>query len=150
MIERENHSTIEELTVKDSDSSAVKEIPKAILSFLDEERAHVLKKWNFRVAKIDDSQLWLETLDGFILVKLLVRYQEMEIAYDVSLHSFSLGYVVHLKEEMLHNAEKLDSIAGAIGEWKYRESVYELWFVVLWIKIWARRNGFVAKRIILR
>jgi hypothetical protein len=138
------------LTTEDSDSTIAKTVPKSILSFLDEERAHVLKKWNFRVAKIDDSQLWLETLDGFIAVRLLVHYQSMEIVYDVSLHSFSLGYEVHLKEEMFHNAEKLDSIAGAIGEWKYQESVYELWFVILWIRIWARRNGFVVKRGILR
>jgi hypothetical protein len=136
--------------VEGSDSNTAKMVPKSILSFLDEERVHVLKKWNFRVAKIDDSQLWLETLDEFISVKLLVRHQEMEIVYDVSLHSFSLGYEVHLKEEMLHNAERLDSIAGAIGKWKYQESIYELWFVVLWIKIWARRNGFIVKRGILR
>jgi len=144
------HRTMEELTTKDSNSATAKMVPKSILSFLDEERVHVLKKWNFRVVKIDDSQLWLETLDGFISVRLLVRHQNMEIVCDVSLHSFSLGYEVHLKEEMLHNAEKLDSIAGAIGEWRYQESAYELWFVVLWIKIWARRNGFVAKRGILR
>jgi hypothetical protein len=125
-------------------------VPKSMLSFLDEERAHVLNKWNFRVAKIDDSQLWLETLDGFISVRLRVHYQDMEIVYDVSLHSFSLGYEVHLKEEILDNSEKLDLIAGAIGEWKYQESVHELWFVALWIKIWARRNGFVARRGIVR
>jgi hypothetical protein len=136
--------------MKDSDSTITKEVPKSILSFLDEERAHVLKKWNFRVAKIDDSQLLLESLDGFISVRLLASRQDKEIVYDVSLHSFSLGYEVHLKEEMLHNAERLDSIAGAIGEWKYQESVYELWFVILWIKIWARRNGLTAKRGILR
>jgi hypothetical protein len=141
---------MEELAMRGSDSANAKTVPRSILSFVDEERAHVLKKWNFRVAKIDDSQLWLESLDEFIAVRLLIRHQDMEIVYDVSLQSFSLGYKVHLKEEMLHNAEKLDSIAGAIGEWKYKESVYELWFVVLWIKIWARRNGFVAKRGILR
>jgi hypothetical protein len=150
MIEGKEHRTIEELTMKDSDSDAMKDVPKSILSYLDEERAQVLKKWNFRVAKIDDSQLWLETLDEFISVKLLVRHQDKEIVYDARLHSFSLGYDVHLKEDMLHNAEKLDSIAGAIGEWKYQESVYELWFVVQWIKIWARRNGFVAKRGIVK
>jgi hypothetical protein len=147
---KENNIALRESTMKDSDSAAAKEVPKSILSFLDEERTHVLKKWNFRVAKIDDSQLLLESLDGFVSVRVLVRHQDMEIVYDVSLHSFSLGYEVHLKEEMLHNAEKLDTIAGAIGEWKYRESVYELWFVVLWIKIWARRNGFTAKRGIVR
>jgi len=125
-------------------------VPKLILSFLDEERAHMLNKWNFLVAKIDDSRLWLETLDGFILVKLLVRYKNMEIVYDVILHSFSLGQDVHLKEEIFDNPEKLDSIAGAIGEWKYQESVHDLWFVALWIKMWARRNGFVAKRGIVR
>jgi hypothetical protein len=141
---------MEEYTIKNYDSATAKNVPKTILSFIDEERGHVLKKWNFRVAKIDDSQLWLESLDGFISVRLLVRHQSMEIVYDVSLQSFSLGYEVHLKDEMLHNAEKLDSIAGAIGEWKYQESVYELWFVVLWIRIWGRRNGYVAKRGILR
>jgi activator of HSP90 ATPase len=140
---------VEEL-ITNSDSTAAKMVPKSILAFLDKERAHVLKKWNFRVVKIDDSQLWFETLDGFVSVRLLVRHQDMEIVYDVSLHSFSLGYEVHLKEEMLNSAEKLDLIAGAVGGWKYQESVYELWFIVLWIKIWARRNGFVAKRRILR
>lgn len=136
--------------MKNSDSAAAKMVPKSILSFFDEERVRVLKKWNFRVAKIDDSQLWLETLDGFIAVRLLVHHKATEIVYDVCLHSFSLGYDVHLKEGVLDNAEKLDSIAGAIGEWKYQESVYELWFVALWIRIWARRNGFVTKRGILR
>ncbi len=140
---------MEESALKNSGSDTEK-VTKSILSFIDEERAHVLKKWNFRVAKIDDSQLWLESLDGFILVRLLVRHHEMIINYDVTIHSFSLGYDVHLKEEIFHNAEKLDSIAGAIGEWKYQESVHEVWFIVQWIKTWAGRNHFVATGRVLR
>jgi hypothetical protein len=36
-------------------------------------KEHVLKRSNFRV-KIDDSQLWLKTFDGFISVRLIVHY----------------------------------------------------------------------------
>jgi hypothetical protein len=110
----------------------------------------VLESRNFLVTKTDDSRLWLETSDESIAVRLLVNYQTKEIIFDVRIHSSFLGWYVHLKEETLDNLEKLDSIVGAISGWKHEESVKELWFLVLWIKTWARRNGFLPKRKILR
>jgi hypothetical protein len=110
-----------------------------VLAFLEE---HVLKSSNFRVCKIDDSQLWLETLDGFISVRLIVHYGTGEMLYDV----FSPKYDVHLNEETIEDVERLDSLAEETGKWHYEKSIEDLWFVLDWIKLWTRKNGFTLKK----
>lgn len=110
----------------------------SVLALVEE---HVLKGSNFRVCKIDDSQLWLETFDRFISVRLMVRYRTWEMLYDV----FSPKYDVHLNEETIEDVERLDSLAEAKGKWYYEKSIEDLWFVLDWIKLWAGKNGFTLK-----
>jgi hypothetical protein len=125
--------------MKHSQSTIVMAATNSISTFLEK---HAPKGSNLRVSKIDDSQFWLETSDGFISVKLIVRYETREILYDV----FSPKYDVHLKEATISDVEKLEEIAEVTGKWRYEKSIEDLWLVLDWIKLWARANGFEIRR----
>jgi hypothetical protein len=71
-----------------------------------------------------------------------MHYGTWEMLYDV----FSPKYDVHLNEEMIEDVERLDSLAEATGKWYYEKSIEDLWFVLDWIKLWARKNGFTLKK----
>jgi hypothetical protein len=101
---------------------------KSVLDFLEE---HVLNDSNFRVYEVGNSQLWLETMDGFISVRLIVCYQTQEILYDI----FSPKYDVHLKEATVEDVERLDSVAEVAGKWEYEKSIEDSWFLIDWIKL---------------
>jgi hypothetical protein len=125
--------------MKCSQSTMVMTAANSMSTFLEK---HVLKRSNLKVYKIDDSQFWLETSDGFISVRLIVRYETREILYDV----FSPKYDVCLKEATIDDVEKLEAIAEATGKWRYEKSIEDLWFLLDWIKLWARENGFDIRR----
>jgi hypothetical protein len=109
-----------------------------VLSLLDEK---LLTGSNFRVYRSSESELWLETLDGFISVKIFVDYSSREILYDV----FSPRYDVYLREENLGDIEKLDSIAEINRKWEHEKSIEGLWLALDRIKLWARKNRFNIK-----
>jgi hypothetical protein len=128
--------------MKHSQSTIAAMTSNSVLAFLEE---HVLNGSNFRVYEAGNSQLWLETMDGFISVRLIVCYQTREILYDI----FSPKYHMHLKEATVEDVERLDSVAEAAGKWEYEKSIEDSWFVLDWIKLWARKNGFTPKKAFL-
>lgn len=133
------YSFSKEQIMKHSQSTAVLKTTASLLAFLNE---NVLNGSNLRVSKVNDSQLWLETLDGFVSLRLIMYYEIRQVFYDV----FSPKCDLHLKEETVEDVERLDAIAEAKGKWKYEKSIEDLWFVLDWIRIWARKNGFVLKK----
>lgn len=100
------------------------------------------EKIAMKFQKTSDSEFWLESQDGFIVVKFVVNQDAGEILYDV----FSPKYDVHLKEETLTDVERLDFIAEETGKWEYEKSIEDFWLVLDCTKIWARKNGFGIKR----
>jgi hypothetical protein len=110
----------------------------AVLTILDDK---LLTSLNLRVYKSSDSEVWLETPDGFISVKIFVDYPNREISYDV----FSPKYDVHLREKNLENVEKLDSIAEINRKWEYEKSIEGLWLALDRIRLWAQKNRFNVK-----
>jgi len=125
--------------MKHSQSTIAMAATNSMSTFLEK---HVPQGSNLRVSKIDDSQFWLETSDGFISVKLIVRYDTREILYDV----FSPKYDVHLKEATINDVEKLEKTAEVTGKWRYEKSIEDLWLVLDWIKLWTRANGFEIRK----
>ncbi len=103
--------------------------------FLEKERI------TMKLQKTSDTEFWLESQDGFMVVKFVVNQDAREILYDV----FSPKYDVHLKEENLRDVERLDFIAEEAGKWEYEKSIEDFWLVLDCAKIWARRNGFTIK-----
>jgi hypothetical protein len=133
--------------VKHSHATVEKTSPKSLLAFLEEERIrHGSKAPNFIVSKIDDSQLWLESIDGFIFMKLLIHYETQEMLYDVCARSTSPKCDMHLTEEIINDLGKLDLVVGAIGKWQHEESIDDLWFIFHWIRIWTKRKRLRMKR----
>ena len=137
----------EERTVDRSHPNAEKTNPKSLLSFLEEERIrHGSKAPSFIVSKIDDSQLWLETTDGFILMKLIIHYETREVLYDICARSATPICDMHLTEETMDNLKKLDLVVGAIGKWQHQKSIDDLWFIFHWIKVWTKRNRLLMEK----
>jgi hypothetical protein len=134
------YSFSKEQIMKHSQSTAALTATDSLLAFLKE---NVLKGSNLRVSKVDDSQLWLETLDEFVSLRLIMCYETRQILYDI----FSPKCDLHLKEETVEDVERLDSVAEIKGKWKYEKSIEDLWFVLDWIRVWARKDGFVLKKV---
>ena len=106
-----------------------------LINFLEKE------KIKMRFQKTSDSEFWLESQDGFMVVKFVVDQETSEILYDV----FSPKYDVHLKEETIRDVERLDFIAEEERKWEYEKSIEDFWLVLDCVKIWARKNGFNIK-----
>ena len=106
-----------------------------LINFLEKE------KIKMRFQKTSDSEFWLESQDGFMVIKFVVDREASEILYDV----FSPKYDVHLKEETLRDVERLDFIAEEERKWEYEKSIEDFWLVLDCVKIWARKNGFNIK-----
>jgi hypothetical protein len=107
----------------------------SMVDFLERERIAMT------LQKTSDTEFWLESQDGFMVVKFIVNRDASEILYDV----FSPKYDVHLKEENLRDVERLDFIAEETGKWEYEKSIEDFWLVLDCAKIWARKNGFAIK-----
>ena len=106
-----------------------------LMGFLEKE------KIKMKFQKSSDSEFWLESQNGFMVVKFAVDQKTSEILYDV----FSPKYDVHLKEESLRDVERLDSILEEARKWDYEKSIEDFWLVLDCVKIWARKNGFTIK-----
>lgn len=134
------YSFSKEQIMKHSQSTAALTATASLLAFLNE---NVLKGSNLTVSKVADSQLWLETLDGFVSLRLIMCYEARQIFYDI----FSPKCDLHLKEETVEDVERLDSVAELKGKWRYEKSIEDLWLVLDWIHIWARKDGFLLKKV---
>jgi hypothetical protein len=106
-----------------------------IIKFLEKEKIEI------KLQEASDSEFWLESQDGFMVVRLNIDHKAHEIRYDV----FSPKYDVHLKEETLRDVERLDSIVEEAKRWEYEKSIEDFWLVLDCIKIWAQKNGFNIK-----
>jgi len=101
-----------------------------VLNFLEEE------KIKMKFQKTSNSEFWLESQDGFMVVKFVVDQETSEILYDV----FSPKYDVHLKEETIRDVERLDFIAEEERKWEYEKSIEDFWLVLDHVRVWARKN----------
>jgi hypothetical protein len=99
------------------------------------------EKIKMKLQKISDSDFWLESQDGFMTIKFVMDMDKHEILYDV----FSPKYDVHLKEETLRDAERLDFIAEEARKWKYEKSIENFWLILDCVKLWAQKNEFYIK-----
>lgn len=106
-----------------------------VVNFLENE------KINMKLQKTSDSEFWLESQDGFMVVKFVIDREAREILYDI----FSPKYDVHLKEETLRDVERLDFLAEEAREWDYEKSIEDFWLVLDSVKIWAQKTGFTIK-----
>jgi hypothetical protein len=106
-----------------------------VINFLEKE------KTKMKLQRTSDSGFWLESEDGFMVVKFVVDQEAGEILYDI----FSPKYDVHLKEELLKDVERLDFIAEESRKWEYERSIEDFWLVLDSIRVWARKNGFNIK-----
>lgn len=107
----------------------------SILSFLKEKGMRMKDK------KINDTQFWLDTADGFITFKVIVDEVANEILYDV----FSSQYDKHLKVEFLKDIEKLEFIEEEQRKLEHKKSIEDVWFTLEWIRFWAYKNHFSVK-----
>jgi hypothetical protein len=107
----------------------------SLLRFLRKE------KLDMTLREISDSEFWLESSDGFLTARFFVNQDTRSILYDI----FSPRYDLHLKEETLKDAEKLDSIIEEKGEWEYEKPIEYLWLLLDAAKLWAQKNGFRIK-----
>lgn len=133
------HSFSKEQIMRHTQSTVALTTTGSLLAFPKE---NMLKGSNLRVTRVDDSQLWLETPDEFVSLRLIICWETQQILYDI----FSPKCSLHLKEETVEDVERLDSVAEIEGKWKYERSIEDLWFVLDWIKLWARKDGFVLKK----
>jgi hypothetical protein len=99
------------------------------------------EKIEMDMQKTSDSEFWLESPDGFIVIKFAVDKNTNEILYDV----FSPKYDVHLKEETLRDVERLDFIAEETEKWGYEKSIEGSWLILDSVKLWAKENKFNIK-----
>jgi hypothetical protein len=106
-----------------------------LLDFLKEQRI------NMELRKTSNSDFWLESPDGFITIKFFINENKHEVQYDV----FSPKYDVHLKEETLKDAERLDFIAEETRKWEYEKSIEDFLLILDCIKLWAQKNRFHTK-----
>lgn len=109
-----------------------KSLVSTVINFLEKE------KIKMKFQKSSDSEFWLESQDGFMVVKFVVDQETNEILYDV----FSPKYDVHLKVETLRDVERLDFIAEEERRWDYEKSIEDFWLVLDCVKIWTQKNGF--------
>jgi hypothetical protein len=112
-----------------------KSLVSNVIDFLEKEKIRM------KFQKTSHSEFWLESQDGFMVVKFVVDQETSEILYDV----FSPKYDVHLKEETIRDVERLDFIAEEERKWEYEKSIEDFWLVLDCVKIWARKNGFNIK-----
>jgi hypothetical protein len=106
-----------------------------LLTFMESE------KIKMNLQKTSDSDFWLESQDGFMTIKFVINDDKREILYDV----FSHKYDVHLREETLRDAERLDFIAEEARKWEYEKSIEDFLLILDWVKLWAQKNGFRTK-----
>jgi len=106
-----------------------------ILSFLKE------KGMRMKVEKINDTQFWLETADGFITFKVIVDEVAQEILYDI----FSPQYDKHLKVKSLKDIEKLEFIEEELRTFEHKMSIEDVWFTLEWVRFWAYKNHFSVR-----
>ncbi len=106
-----------------------------LLTFMESE------KIKMKLQKTSDSDFWLESQDGFMTIKFIMGENKHEIFYDV----FSPKYDVHLREENLRDAERLDFIAEEARRWEYEKSIEEFLLILDCVKLWAQKNGFHIK-----
>jgi hypothetical protein len=106
-----------------------------LLDFLREERIRM------ELQKTSNSDFWLESPDGFMTIKFFLNENKREVRYDV----FSPKYDVHLKEETLKDAERLDFIAEEARKWEYEKSIEDFLLILDYVKLWAQKNGFRIK-----
>ncbi len=106
-----------------------------LLTFMESE------KIKMKLQKASDSDFWLESQDGFMTIKFVMDEDKHEIFYDV----FSPKYDVHLREETLRDAEKLDFIAEEARRWEYEKSIEDFLLILDFVKLWAQKNGFGTK-----
>ncbi len=106
-----------------------------ILSFLKE------KGMRMKNEKINDTQFWLDTADGFITIKVIVDEVTHEILYDI----FSPQYDKHLKVEFLKDIEKLEFIEEERQTLEHKKSIEDVWFTLEWVRFWAYKNHFCVK-----
>jgi len=106
-----------------------------LLNFLRDERIKM------ELRKTSDSDFWLESHDGFMTIKFVMDESKHEILYDI----FSPKYDVHLREETLRDAERLDLIAEETGKWEYEKPIEDFWLILDCVKLWAQKNGFRTK-----
>ncbi len=91
--------------------------------------------------KTSDTEFWLETSDGFIIVKFIVDVTVQEILYDM----FSPKYDKHLKFESLKDVEKLEFIEEEHRTLEHKKSIEDVWFALEWVRLWAHKNNFGVK-----
>lgn len=103
-----------------------------LLDFLKKE------KIKMELRKISDPEFWLESPDESITAKFVIDDNAREILYDV----YSTEYYVHLKEETIRDVETLDFIAEEHRQWKFVETVENIWLILDRIKLWARKKDF--------
>ena len=96
------------------------------------------EKIDFLVSEDNSSEFWLDDLKSSITVRFKVNIPEHRILYDV----YSPEFSVHLKEENIKDVEQLEFLAEEHRRWKIAESIEDIWLVLEWIKIWARKNRF--------
>lgn len=96
------------------------------------------EKIDFSISEDNSSEFWLDALKSSITVRFKINSPEHQILYDV----YSPEYSVHLKEETLKDAERLEFLAEENRRWKIAENIEDIWLVLDQIKLWARRNNF--------
>ena len=94
-----------------------------------------------KLQKTSNSDFWLESQDGFMTIKFVMDEDKPEILYDV----FSPEYDVHLREETLRDAERLDFIAEEARRWEYEKTIEDFLLILDYVKLWAQKNGFRTK-----
>jgi hypothetical protein len=106
----------------------------ALKNFIRKEKLH------FSLSEEYPSDFWLDEPQGSITVRFRIDVPHHEISYDV----YSPEYSVHLKEETLKDAERLEFIAEEHRRWRMAEIIEDIWLVLDLIKIWARQNDFTV------
>ncbi len=113
----------------------VTDLVSNVVKFIREERIKM------KLRRTSDSEFWLEGPYGFLTAKFHVDEGNHQVLYDL----FSPKYDVHLKEEILRDVEKIDTIVEEKGKWDYEKSIEDLWLVLDCVKLWAQENRFSVK-----
>ena len=96
------------------------------------------EKIDFSISENNSSEFWLDDKSGTITVRFKVNVPKHEILYDV----YSPEFSIHLKEETLKDAERLEFLAEEYRRWKIAEIIEDIWLILDQIKLWAENNNF--------
>ena len=104
------------------------------------------EKMDLSISEDNNSEFWIDNLNGSITVRFNINVPDHKILYDV----YSPEFSVHLKEETIKDVEDLEFLAEENRRWRIAETIEDIWLILDQTRIWAEINNFsiMEKRLV--